>query len=147
MSSVFSKDVLFSSIWYQKTSFESERISYIYSYVFRTTLTKTDVFLKVRHSHKSPPKWTTYTRKDDLLKKRRLWRRSPFQNSRPFPRLKDAFWQNWPPFERCPLSYKTSVDLKLIRSGRFETRPIECGNQQIIILSFFKINTKFLLTS
>ena len=139
MTSIFSKDVLFSSKWYKKTSFESERRNHIYSYVTRTTLTKTDVFLKVRHSHKIRPKWTTYTRKDDFLKKRRLWRRSPFQKSRSFSRSTDAFWQNWPPFERCPFSYKTSVDLKLVRSGRFcETRPIECGNQQIIITILFQ---------
>ncbi len=39
-------------------SFKSIRINHISSYVFRTTLTKTDIFLKVSHSHKSPPKWT-----------------------------------------------------------------------------------------
>ena len=68
MTSVFSKDVVFSSKWYQKMSFESKRRNNIYSYMFPTTLTKTDIFLKVSHSHKSPPKWTNYTWKDDLKK-------------------------------------------------------------------------------
>jgi hypothetical protein len=52
----FLKRRFFSSKWYQKTSFESSRRNHIYSYVFRTTLTIADVFLKVSHSHKSPPK-------------------------------------------------------------------------------------------
>ena len=53
---------IFSSKWYLKTPFESYRKNNIYSYRFRTTLTKMDVFLNVGHSHKSPPKWTNKTR-------------------------------------------------------------------------------------
>ena len=117
MTSIFSKDVIFSSKCHEKMSFESESRIHICSYVFQSTLTKTDVFLKVRHSHKSPPKCTNYTWKDDFFKKRCLWRSSPFQKSYQFSHLMDAFWQNRPPFERWHLSYKTSIDLKLVRSG------------------------------
>ena len=118
MTSVFVEDDIFSSKWYQKTSFESERRIHINSYVFWTTLMKIDVILKVRHSHKSPPKCTNYTWKDDFFKKRHLWRSSPFQKSCLFSRLTDAFRQNGPLFERYHLSYITSIDLKLVRSGQ-----------------------------
>ncbi len=143
MTSVFSKDVLFSSKWYPMTSFESKRRNHIYSYVWRTTLSNLDVFLKVRHSHKSPPKWTNYTRKDDFFKKRRLWRSSPFQKSRPFSRLTDAFWRNWrskdvPLLTSRPLIWKSSVQVD------FETRPIECGNQQIINTILYQNKHKIL---
>jgi hypothetical protein len=149
MTSIFSKDVFFSSKWYQKTSFQSKRRNHIDSYVFRTPLTRADVFLKVSHSHKSPPKRTTYTWYYDFFKKRRLWRNRPFQKSRLFSHGTDAFSRNWHPFEnvrflkRHPLIWNSSVQVD------FETRPIGCGNQQLFNTILFqnkhKILTYFLI--
>ena len=91
MTSILSKDIIFSSKWYQRTSFKYECRNYIYSYVDRMTLTTKNVFWKDVHSHKSPPKWTTYTWWDYFKK--------------------DFFKEvvHFTIFERSPFSWKSSV--------------------------------------